>query len=193
MAVPHVPMREDRELVAAVIAGNEAAFASLHDQYGRRIYGLAYRMTCSVADAEEIKQETFHRFLRSARYYDPAKSLRCLLLTIALKVSCDHLRKNRYKPDKVAASMREVSTVQQPVALSGMINADRDRAVANAMLCLPEMQRIAIILKYWEDYRIKDIAVILGENANNAVSENTVKSWLRRAEERLRRELSEWM
>src|SRR5215831_398300 len=63
------------DLVTAARGGSEAAFLELFDQHRLPLFRFAYRMTGSVADAEDIVQECFLELLRPGSSYDPAITL----------------------------------------------------------------------------------------------------------------------
>src|SRR6516225_10555383 len=60
------------DLVTAARGGSEAAFLKLFDEHRLPLFRFAYRMTGSVADAEDIVQECFLELLRPGSSYDPA-------------------------------------------------------------------------------------------------------------------------
>src|SRR5262249_60399044 len=60
------------DLIAAAREGNEAAFLKLFDEHRLPLFRFAYRMTGSVADAEDVVQECFLELLRPGCSYDPA-------------------------------------------------------------------------------------------------------------------------
>ena len=60
------------DLVTAAREGSEAAFLKLFDEHRLPLFRFAYRMTGSVADAEDVVQECFLELLRPGCSYDPA-------------------------------------------------------------------------------------------------------------------------
>src|SRR5881397_2890916 len=80
------PGASDVELLRAVAAGSEQAFAELRDRYGRAVQ----RVCRSVAGAEreDCEQEVFARIWRKAALYDPARgSAAAWLLTVARRTA----------------------------------------------------------------------------------------------------------
>jgi RNA polymerase sigma-70 factor (ECF subfamily) len=75
---------------------DDAALTELFDRERRRLFGIAYRMLGSVGDAEDVVQETFLRYQRSARA-EAVREPRALLTTIATRLAIDHLRSSRHE------------------------------------------------------------------------------------------------
>ena len=75
--------------------GDQEAFGNLVQAYQTPVYNLAYRMLGSPADAEEAAQETFLRVYKNLHRYDPERSFRSWLLSIASHYCIDCLRRRR--------------------------------------------------------------------------------------------------
>src|SRR3984957_8859175 len=74
-------LEANEALLIAARSGNEAAFLQIFDEHHSALFRFAYRMTGSVADAEDIVQESFLALLRPTCSYDPKRaSLRTYLL-----------------------------------------------------------------------------------------------------------------
>src|SRR5690606_31080357 len=86
----------DRELVTAVAAGDEQAFAALYRRRRGDVYRFAYAMTRSAPFAQDMVQEVFLALLENAARYDPARgSVRAWLLGAARYAVLDRLRAER--------------------------------------------------------------------------------------------------
>src|SRR5260370_36560792 len=83
------------DLVKAGGRGGEAAFLQLFDEHHLSLFRFAYRMTGSVADAEDIVQECFLELLRPGCSYDPGRtSVRTYLFGVVRNQSLKRRRKN---------------------------------------------------------------------------------------------------
>jgi RNA polymerase sigma-70 factor (ECF subfamily) len=161
------PGASDVELLQAVAAGSEAAFAELRDRYGRSV-----RRVCrSVAgpEREDCEQEVFARIWRKAALFDPARgSAPAWLLTVARRTALN-LRTARRPP----------LPIEDPGA-AGEPPADLDAFWLQAGLArLPERERTVIELAYCDDLSESAIARRL------RVPLGSVKSWKRRGLNRL--------
>jgi RNA polymerase sigma-70 factor (TIGR02960 family) len=102
-------MTED--LVAAAIAGDESAFATLAARYRRELHVHCYRMLASLDDAEDAVQETFLRAWRGRAGFDGSGLFRAWLYRIASNVCLDMLRRSSHRAT-VLRSFAEVSWLQ---------------------------------------------------------------------------------
>jgi RNA polymerase sigma factor (sigma-70 family) len=161
------PGASDVELLRAVAAGSEAAFAELRDRYGRAVQ----RVCRSVAGAEreDCEQEVFARIWRKAALYDPARgSASAWLLTVARRTALN-----------IGAARRPQLLVEDPLA-AGDRSTDLDAFWLQAGLArLPERERMVIELAYYDDLSENAIARRL------RVPLGSVKSWKRRGLNRL--------
>lgn len=108
-------------------------------------------------DVEDVLQRVFYELWRVHDRYDPGQSLRGWVLGIARKRAIDHLRKRR---DNVVSldSVREISGDDGRQIADRMAWADE---VRTALRQLPDGQREAIEMAYYEGYTQSEIAVAL--------------------------------
>ena len=165
-------------------------FESIVDDYQRRLYGFALRMTGNREDAEEIVQDAFVRAYRALGKMSPEQRaelrLQPWLYTITLNVTRNRLRSK--KPTNVAldaladpdALLRETS--EGPAQPEAIVERDADMAlVEKALLQLPMHLRAAATLRFIEGRSHPEIAEILNQPIG------TVKSHVHRAVRILRR------
>ncbi len=166
-------------------------FERIVDEYQRRLYGFALRMTGNREDAEEIVQDSFVRAYRALQKMSPEQRnelrLQPWLYTITLNVTRNRLRSRR--PTNVAldaladpdALMRE-STQDGPPQPETIVEQNADVAlVERALLQLPMHLRAAATLRFIEGRSHPEIAEILNQPIG------TVKSHVHRAVRILRR------
>lgn len=165
-------------------------FESIVDEYQRRLYGFALRMTGNREDAEEIVQDAFVRAYRALSKMDKAQRaelrLQPWLYTITLNVTRNRLRSKR--PTNVAldaladpdALLNE--TQEGPDQPEAIVERGTDMAlVEQALLQLPMHLRAAATLRFIEGRSHPEIAEILDQPIG------TVKSHVHRAVRILRR------
>ncbi|MCG3147460.1 MAG: ECF RNA polymerase sigma factor SigW [Verrucomicrobiae bacterium] len=142
--------------------GDAAAFEALVAKYQRMIHALTYRMTGSMADAEDLAQETFIRAYRQLPSYRGAAKFSSWLYRIGIN-ACLNWKKSRNRREQVYEEFTQQET--QPD------NTDEITAkIQAALLQLPDKQRAALILTVYEELNHAEAARILG------CSETTV-SW----------------
>jgi RNA polymerase sigma factor (sigma-70 family) len=149
---------EDRALMARVAAGDAAAFRALVERHSAMVHSLAWRMLGAV-DAEDVVQESFTRLWVNAKGWAPAGGgLGGWLRRVATNLCLDRLRKPRMVSDDLLADHEDES----PLADARFDSARRQAAVVAAIRALPDRQRAAIVLTYYEGVPNAEAAAILG-------------------------------
>lgn len=161
---------DEKELVCRAKLGDKEALNEIVDMYYDEIYRFLYRRMGNKAAAEDVTQDTFIKFIKNLPYYKEKNKLKSFLFTIAINTSNDYFR--RYKQelffltlDNIGEEITEDKTLQKEDAL----------IVREAVLSLPDIQRDVIILRFYHDLKIKEIASV------QEVPVPTVKTRLRRA------------
>lgn len=147
----------DEELMRRVLNGNPDAFEQIVLRYQNEVWRVAYRFIGDAAEAEDIAQEVFVRVFQAASRYEPTASFRTYLYTILNRLCLDHVRKMRPEPidELPQVTARELpfdETIRQK---------ERNLSVQKAISILPPNQRMAIVLRYFEDMGWAEIAEIL--------------------------------
>jgi RNA polymerase sigma-70 factor (ECF subfamily) len=177
--------RSDEELMAAIATGDQHAFARLVERHLARTVGLATRLMGSRADGEEIAQEAFSRVWSHAARWRPMGGggnarFTTWLYRIAVNLAIDRKRRAKLTP---------LDDVEEPLDESddGFAQIHKRQvsdAVATAMLRLPERQRIALSLCFFDEVSNIEAGRIMG------LSVGAVESLLVRARRTLRQDLT---
>jgi RNA polymerase sigma-70 factor (ECF subfamily) len=163
------------DLVKAARKGQEAAFVQLFEEHHLPLFRFAYRLTGSVADAEDIVQECFLSLLRPECTYDPKRTpVRTYLFGIVRNQSLKRLRKSNFGVDPAAPRSPE----------SEFLRDEMGSAVFRAVVQLPEIQREVLVLAHYEQMPLAEIAQVLG------VELGAAKSRLQRARASLKETLA---
>ena len=183
--LPVAEPRSDEMLMAAIAAGDQLAFARLVERHLARTVGLATRLMGSRADGEEIAQEAFTRVWSHAARWRPLGAggnarFTTWLYRIVVNLAIDRKRR------PVHAAMDDVD---EPVdeADDGFVRIHRRQisdAVTVAMMQLPERQRAALALCFFEGMSNIEAGVIM------SLSVGAVESLLVRARRSLRQGLA---
>jgi RNA polymerase sigma-70 factor (ECF subfamily) len=173
----------DHELMAGVAVGDVQAYACLVGRHVRAMTALAQRITGNASDADDIAQEAFLRLWTYAPRWDsegPAQ-VRTWLSRVVVNLCLDRRRKRKLLPLEAAGEVIDD-------AAGGFENAnlrDKQRVVQSLLRKLPERQRTAVVLSYFEEFSGREIAHIM------QLSAGAVESLLVRARRALRKGLQE--
>src|SRR5262245_57333052 len=152
-------MAEDNALVFAIRSGDQTAMAALYDRYSSIVYSVALRVLGDTAAAEDILQDVFMQLWRNPGAFDASRgNLGAWLAVITRNRSIDTLRKRRPESD-----FENVVLSVEPDLAS---EADRTRAagkVRAALAAMPDNQRKALELAYFEGLTHTEIAAKTGE------------------------------
>src|SRR5436190_2402664 len=142
-------------LLPSVARGDTAAFESLYDRYSSTLYALLLRILGNPEDAQEVLQEAFVKVWTNATSYDAERgSEAAFLISIARSRGIDRLRSRKIRSDRENDAGREISTVSSFVVTQtgadDAIQSQERKAVRSALTELPEAQRLALELAYFE-------------------------------------------
>lgn len=169
-------------LVSECIAGNEDAIEMLVRQYEGSVFRLALSIVGDTAEANEITQDTFIAALRALPAYEEQKSFKAWLFTIAVNQSRSRLRKRRTL-ERLKASLTTLFHVElqkQVLPEEMVIQNEKEAALWTALQQMDERHRMVVILRYFHELSVMEIAEVL------AINEGTVHSRLHNAREKLK-------
>jgi RNA polymerase sigma-70 factor (ECF subfamily) len=185
----------DEELLRRYLGGEAEAFRPLIQRYEKPIYNFILRSVRRPDRAEEILQDTFLKVVQRAHDFKGQSKFSTWLFTIARNLCIDHSRKMVFRRHRSLDARTDAG--EGPTLLDRTANrdaavdrramaADLQARIAEAVEDLPEEQREVFLLRQVEGMPFKEIAEVVG------VPENTVKSRMRYALERLQRALSQY-
>ena len=170
---------DDAVLVRRLESGDADALRVLYDRYGGIVFGMTYRLLGDRQAAEECTQDVFVSVWRTARTYDSDRArVSTWLVAIARNRAIDATRRRAARP--VDPHEDVWTTEQTPDTAELVADADEASRIAAAMAELPEPQRQALTLAYFDGLSHTEIAERL------ELPVGTVKGRIRLALERLR-------
>lgn len=174
---------EEEELVKKMISGDRDAFAGLMEKYQPQALRAAYLISGSHADSEDIVQETFVAcYLNRKQLKNPEAFKGWFYKTLSRNAWKICGKKKREQP---ADEIYPENTAAPGELLESFILKEEENAVCEAIKELPVKQRTVIVLYYYNQMTIKEIAKICG------CLEGTVKSRLFNGKARLKAMLTE--
>jgi RNA polymerase sigma-70 factor (ECF subfamily) len=183
---------EDVRLMELVSQGDTSAFETLVERHQSLVGGTVARMLGSNSDVEDIAQQVFIRVWKSARRYVPRAKFTTWLLKITRNLVFNELRRSKrhaHVPLQTDPGAEEfpLKDEKNPAPDVSLLQTELQRAIEDAITQLPESQRMALILRRYEQLSYEEIAEVLD------LSVPAVKSVLFRARTELRARLSRYL
>lgn len=148
------PDRSDASLVAALRAGDEGALADLYRRYAEGLLAVAYRITGSRDDAEDVVHDVFVGLERALRSYDERGRLLAWLRRVTARTALMQARSRRRREARHDAVAEREEAPPDPV---------EDRlAVRDALEEMSAKLRVVFVLKEIEGFSHGEIAEMLG-------------------------------
>lgn len=165
---------------------DRAAFGELYDLYLNRVFAFCLTLTRDRNEAEDLTAHTFERALKNiARYESRGVPMSSWLFRIAANLATDRARKKgkvvNLGDDPIPEDGHDAPRVLNPE--EQVVQWERARYLRELLDALPEDQRRALRLRYFESRNLAEIADAIGRN------ENATKQLLHRAVENLRRRM----
>ena len=183
---------EDVRLMELVARRDTAAFTDLVERHQTLVLGTVARMLGSNSDVEDIAQQVFIRVWKSARRYVPRAKFTTWLLKITRNLVFNEMRRTKRRPNVPLQS--EPGTEGPPVKDEtnlapdeSLLELELQEAIEEAIQRLPETQRMALVLRRYQQLSYEQIAEVLD------LSVPAVKSVLFRARTELRSRLSKYL
>lgn len=174
----------EEALVRQLKEGDKTSFDLLYEKYRNMALHTAYLITGDLPGSEDIVQDTFVKVWLHCRELKNDGGFKAWMMQILVRTAYKSgKKKSRELPDEdilvKADKGQEFSSMEQVIA------REEAEAIAEAVRALPVRQRAVVVLYYYQEYSVSEIAAILG------VLEGTVKSRLHTARKILRKSLTD--
>jgi len=160
-------------LIKEILKGNEAAMELLVKKNYNMIQSFIYRFIGDYNLSYDMTQEVFIKMMKNLnRFKFEDGNFESWLLKMASNHCKDYFRSNSFKQRNESSNIGDLDIEDNAAVIDILEKNEKRKAVKKAVDGLSNLQREAIILKYYHDLKIKEISHITGYN------ENTVKSRL---------------
>ena len=180
----------DNELVRRSTSGDLTALERLIKRYENEILRLSFYFMGDADEAKDVSQEIFIKMFRNLHRYDPSRSFRTWLFTLARRVCISALRKRtflRRLKKKWVVHQRTHEKLHRKATFSHLDDVEDQKRMVSRILklldLLPTKARVAFILRDVEGLETREVAEIMG------VTEVTVRRQTQIARQRLREAL----
>jgi RNA polymerase sigma-70 factor (ECF subfamily) len=183
------------QLMRSIRAGDERAFQELVELHQHAVIGTCAKMLGNLDDAHDVAQQVFLRVWKAAPRYRPSAKFTTWLFTILRHLVFNETRRRIRRPvvsleakfdadDNRPHDIADATTRRPDAAL---LQIELENAIDRAIDSLPENQRLAVILRRYQDMAYEEIAVVLKTTVPS------VKSLLFRARTQLRESLRDYL
>lgn len=149
-----------QDLMSRIARGDHRAYETVVDLYMGDVFRFSYALLKNTQKAEDTTQETFLRLWNKAERWNPSGSLKSWLMRIAHNLCMDDLRSGlRFKMQDVDdVVLQDVGPTPHETQGEGEISS----IIKTALFEMPERQRAAIMLVYYEGYNQTQASEIMG-------------------------------
>jgi len=182
------------DLMARIAEGDEDAFEVLVDRHQTSILNLIYRFIGDRTQAKDLAQEVFMRVWQAAKTYKPKAKFTTWIYRITTNLCFNELKSARRKKwfsfnrsdEDSENTLEQTLADSSPSAEDLLLSKERSHQISDALQSLPDNQRMALILKRYDDLSYQEIAQIVG------CSVSAVESLLVRAKRSLQEKLKNY-
>jgi len=190
---------QDKALMVRIAAGDEVALRDLIEKHQGAVYGTIAKMLGDPVEAQDLAQQVFVRVYRAAGSYRATAQFKTWIFTIVRNlVFNEHRRRSRATLVSLhpteneqwhfgPASGSDLPDLANKTPGENVLQQELMRKVDEAILALPEQQRLAVVLRRYDEFSYEQIAEIL------KTSVPATKSLLFRARETLRVALQDYL
>lgn len=183
-------MDADAQLMERVRDGDTASFDLLMDRYRRPVINFVYRMVRDAAAAEEIAQDVFVQIYLARKRYTASARFSTWLFKVATNTTLKHIRKHRrvVRESELASETRErfldlLTAGENDGAHESLERKELGLLVQQALVALPDKEKVALTLRKYEGCSYQEIADIM------KCSVAAIKTHIHRGKLRLRETL----
>ncbi len=169
----------DEQLMTRIAQSDNQAFQELLYRYTQRVFNLAWRLCSDRTEAEDLTQEVFFKVWRNAGTWRPQAKLETWLYRILYNLFIDTRRQRKIEPEVLSEDLSS----QEDSPEQTLMKKREEEEIQNVLTSLPDRQREALILCYYQGLKAKEAAEIL------SVSQGALESLLFRARQLLKEKL----
>lgn len=176
--------KADEELIAQTLDGSTAAFDTLMRKHQDMVFRVGMSFGKNKDNALDITQNVFLKTYENLRMFRGKSSFKTWLMRIAYNEGNNWIRKHKRETDDETFEEEIMITPNTPTQEDDLLARENRSMLLRCLLNLNTKYRLAVVLRYFEDKSIREIAGIIG------CSEGMVKNMLFRSLQKLRESLT---
>ncbi|MDF2606782.1 MAG: polymerase, sigma-24 subunit, subfamily [Bacillales bacterium] len=157
-------MLDDQKLIKEILDGSQAAMEVLMRKYYKDVYAFVYRKVGDKETAYDLTQEIFIKVVQKIQTFSSKGTFKTWLFTIAVNQCRDYWGSAYYKHSKDQAELPEIVTTPDKSVPYIFEKKKTREEIKSAINTLPEIQKEALVLKYYNGLKITEIANITNSN-----------------------------
>lgn len=175
----------DIEHIHRVLNGDTSAFRFLVEKYQGMVHTIAYKIMGNMEDAEDVAQEVFIKSFKSLKSYNFQSRFSTWLYRIAYNQSIDTIKKRKNRKHNLDLEKAYENSAAHVASSESVIDQKLLQSILKKLIDqLPEEERMIVLLYYFDEQPLKEIAEVIG------IKENNVKIKLHRVRSKLEKQLN---
>lgn len=152
---------DERTLIAQAGSGSHDALSALFTLHSADVHRIAYRLTMSADDADDIVQDVFIGLPEALHAFSASGNFSAWLRKVTVRTTLMRMRASRRRSATASRAVGETDTAMSNFILDRM-------AIATALVALPDDLRVAFMLRDIEGYSHAEVAEMLGIRTGTA-------------------------
>ena len=165
--------------------GFDAGFKDLYDSLFKTVFGVAYRISGDVGQAEDLCHEAFIKYYKRGSPFPDADQTKYWLIRVVKNIALNG-EKRKSRERKAYQNLKGITSGKVSSDEEQFIKKEMENSVKKALDLLPYKYRVVLVLKEYEGLTYKDIGSIIG------ISEGNVKVRIHRGREKLEKIFKEF-
>lgn len=174
------PELTDEELVDQIQkTKNDLLFGVLYERYSNIVYNKCYGFTKTSAEAQDLAQDVFVKLYQKLSSFEGRSKFSTWMYSLTYNMCVDYVHKNVLKTVSTAdKELEDLNYVQEETDDDSLFQM-REELLKKALENISPEDKMILLLKYQDDFSIKDIMAVL------EINESAVKMRLKRAKARI--------
>ncbi len=151
----------DRQAIERFLAGDKGAFEELYHRYQPYVYNIVNGIVQNADDARDVTQDVFLHVYDSLPRFRGGSAFSTWLYRVAVNAAITHVRKEKRHPQIPLEALREFRADIDAEPEQQATRAETQQAVQEMLAQLPEQQRAALVLRYFQELSLEEMAEVM--------------------------------